>query len=179
MNTISLEGCVSYSDVCRRLGLPINGSGMRKAKKVIAELGFDTAVFAHKMWYSSKYQTISKECPVCSKKFDTQQGHPKEKTVCSIACSNTFFRSGENNGQFVGAGYRYLCFCYWKRECAIPGCGWNKVVEVHHVDANHDNNVRENLIPLCPNHHRLTIMNEYKDEINQIINDLIKLKWNL
>ena len=29
----------------------------------------------------------------------------------------------------------------------------NKVVEVHHLDKNHENNKIENLVPLCPTHH--------------------------
>lgn len=191
MNTISLDGCVSYSDVCRRLGLPVNGAGIRKAKNFLKSINFDVSIFSDKKWYKSKYETIEKQCPVCEKKFSTQLNHSKEKTVCSVSCSNSFFRSGKDNGQFIhgansinkdtgrtyNGGHRYLCFCFWKHECAIPGCGWDKVVEVHHIDGNHFHNVKENLIPLCPNHHRLTVTNEYKDEINNIISELMKLKF--
>ena len=38
-----------------------------------------------------KYKLIEKTCPVCSKKFETLEGHRDEKTVCSCACSNSYF----------------------------------------------------------------------------------------
>jgi hypothetical protein len=44
--------------------------------------------------------------------------------------------------------YRKICT---KRACHI--CGYDVVVHIHHIDGNHKNNVPENLIPLCPNHH--------------------------
>lgn len=181
MSTISLEGCISYSDVCRRLNLPINGTGIRKAKEILKSMNFDISIFSKKEWYKSKYETIEKKCPVCEQSFTTQLNHQKEKTVCSVSCSNTFFRSGKNNGQYIHGnifyGYRHICFSNWDHVCAIPGCGWDKVLDVHHVDGNHDNDVKENLIPLCPNHHKLTVTNEYKEEINKLIEKLIKDKY--
>jgi very-short-patch-repair endonuclease len=38
-----------------------------------------------------KYKLINKNCPVCDKVFTTTQGSPKEKTTCSLGCSNTYF----------------------------------------------------------------------------------------
>jgi hypothetical protein len=121
-----------------------------------------------------KYPLIDKDCPVCGKSFQTSLGHRDEKTVCSVSCSNTHFRSGENNGSWIdgrshfgGTEARRICLEHWPHKCAL--CPWDKVIEVHHIDDDHDNNEPENLIPLCPNHHRLTIMNEYKDDIHQQI----------
>lgn len=37
-----------------------------------------------------KYEIITKICQICKKEFETQLGHSKEKTTCSIACSNSF-----------------------------------------------------------------------------------------
>ena len=193
MDETLLEGCVSYSDVCRRLNLPINGSGIRRAKEFLKSINFDTSIFSEKKWVKSKYKTITKQCPVCSSFFTAQENSPKEKATCSYACSNSFFRSGKENGQFnqgvhtinketgrkFGTEYRYICFSYWEHKCSIPDCNWDKVVEVHHIDGDRHNNKKENLIPLCPNHHRLTITNQYKDEIDIIIKEVIENKFSI
>lgn len=84
--------------------------------------------------------------------FYTLIGNKKEKTTCSPACANTYFRSGENNPNFKGITYRQVCFRYHNKECII--CGEDLVVEVHHYDCNNKNNDPKNLIPLCPTHHK-------------------------
>ena len=68
--------------------------------------------------------------------------------------------------------YRHICFEHFDHVCIIPGCGWDIVVDVHHVDGNHENNSPENLVPLCPNHHKLIHMNE-GEEIREIVKDLL------
>lgn len=62
---------------------------------------------------------------------------------------------------------RELCFESYNKECFI--CQWNIVVDVHHMNENHDDNNIENLIPLCPNHHRMIHMYDYKDELREKI----------
>lgn len=56
-----------------------------------------------------------------------------------------------------GQSYREIAFRSFPNECAI--CKWSefpKVLEVHHKDKNRENNKLNNLIILCPNHHRIT-----------------------
>ena len=170
----------SKSDVCRRLDWPINGTYMRKVQKLVEEYNLDISHFDGGAQNQRKYKLIEKTCPVCEKKFNTGEGDPKEKTVCSHSCSNTYFRSGENNPNYIhgkkrglyntySVEYRYVCFSAYPHKCAL--CSWNKVVDVHHIDNNHKNNNIENLIPLCPNHHVLTRCNKYKDEINAKIQE--------
>jgi predicted restriction endonuclease len=48
-------------------------------------------------------------------------------------------------------------------------CGFDKVVDVHHVDGNHGNNDYKNLVPLCPNHHQLFHSNKYRKDIEPFI----------
>lgn len=87
-------------------------------------------------------------CLNCGKEF-----YPKKKTkCCGYACSNTYFRSGEQNGNWKQDSYRSTCFLYHDKECVI--CEENVIVEVHHLDGNHNNNDPSNLIPLCPTHHK-------------------------
>lgn len=106
-----------------------------------------------------KYPIIKKTCPICENEFETRLGHPREKTVCSHSCANTYFRSGESNPNYrkddklTGiAKYVKICFRYHKKKCAC--CDEINIVEVHHYDGNKENNAPENLVPLCPTHHR-------------------------
>ena len=44
-------------------------------------------------------------------------------------------------------------------------CGFDKVVDLHHLDRNHKNASRDNLVGICPNHHRMIHNRKYKREI--------------
>lgn len=155
----------SKSDICRALNIPINGTGMRKVGKLIE--GYDVSHFGSNP-NRFKYPIIRKICPICFAPFVTQNGHPKEKQTCSYSCSNTYFRSGKNNGQYNEKKYRNVCFENHEKKCII--CGEDKIVAVHHFDENHENNDPTNLVPLCPTHHQY-IHSGYKELIEeQVIN---------
>ena len=49
------------------------------------------------------------------------------------------------------------------KECMI--CGFDKMVDIHHLDHNHKNSVETNLVGLCPNHHRMLHSKKYQKEI--------------
>jgi hypothetical protein len=108
-----------------------------------------------------KYQTVLKECPQCLKEFETLKGHPKEKTVCSRSCANTFFRSGSKgsnykNGRYIKGGYRAIAFEQLKLVCAQ--CGWSEypnVLQVHHKNRDKLDSSIENLEILCPTCHQV------------------------
>lgn len=189
-----LKSSRSNSEACRKLGFHANGTGLRKVKTLGIDLNVDLSHFAKKKWLEDfrKYEIITKECPVCNQTFETRKNHSREQIVCSRGCSNTYFRSGQDHpnyidGNFVipdgwnkqiGGEHRKICFQYWDHICAIPNCNWYRIIDVHHIDYNHENNDPKNLIPLCPNHHRLTDMSEYKFEINEVITKLIEEKFN-
>jgi hypothetical protein len=143
-----------------------NGTSRRKFNKLINEKNIN---ISHLIKREFKYERIIKECPVCESKFETMKGHKSEKITCSYSCSNTYFRSGNNNPNYKGelrvnyeVEYRRICFEYHKKECII--CGENKIVSVHHYDKNHFNDLIDNLIPLCPTHHQY-VHSRFKDEI--------------
>jgi 5-methylcytosine-specific restriction endonuclease McrA len=50
------------------------------------------------------------------------------------------------------SAYRTTCFLHHEKKCVV--CGEDKIIDVHHYDENKNNNSTENLIPLCPTHHR-------------------------
>lgn len=54
---------------------------------------------------------------------------------------------------------------YKKITKACDICGFDKVVELHHLDENKNNNSEENLVGLCPNHHKMLHDFRYRKEI--------------
>lgn len=173
MNLVDeIKKCYSLSQFCRLLGFHVNGSGIRKAKEIIKENNLDISHFNGNLQAKIKYEIVSKECPVCGKIFETQKrGNKREKTTCSHSCSNTYFRSGNKNGNWKNERYRTTCFLYHQKECII--CGENKIVEVHHMDENKGNNNPDNLVPLCPTHHQYW-HSRYREEIEIKVYDYIK-----
>jgi hypothetical protein len=55
------------------------------------------------------------------------------------------------------------------KSCVI--CGFDKAVDLHHLDKNKKNNSESNMIGLCPNHHKMIHMAEHKDEIIKILSE--------
>lgn len=51
------------------------------------------------------------------------------------------------------------------KKCLI--CGFDKVVELHHLDINKGNKDAKNLVGLCPNHHKMIHSYTYIEEIKQ------------
>jgi hypothetical protein len=48
-------------------------------------------------------------------------------------------------------------------------CDFDKIIDLHHLDRNHRNTSRENLVGLCPNHHKMIHDMRFRNEIeNQI-----------
>lgn len=93
---------------------------------------------------------VMKKCPGCGDEFKARP-HGK-KVTCSYSCANKHFRSGEDNPNFQGKGYRKICFTFHKKRCVI--CSEKHILTVHHFDEDHTNNDPRNLIPLCPTHHQ-------------------------
>nr|MCK4929551.1 HNH endonuclease [Nanoarchaeota archaeon] len=50
-------------------------------------------------------------------------------------------------------------------------CNFAKIVELHHLDGNNKNNSKENLIPLCPNCHKMIHSHAYYKEILRILKE--------
>ena len=173
----AVKESTSKKEVMIKLGYNLNsGNRYPKLNKIIQKNNIDISHFckngADKR--DNKYVEIEKSCPVCGVTFKTKKGHPREKTVCSHGCSNTFFRSGENNPNWnkkSSKNYRNICFSYHARKCIV--CGETKIVAVHHYDADHSNVRPENLIPLCPTHH-LYVHSRYKDEVLPFVKKFIR-----
>lgn len=178
MNIIdAIKTSSSKKEICEKLNIPYNGRSTNKIKDAITENNLDVSHF--KILQSNrkrKYELIKKHCPVCGKEFDAQKGHKREKTTCSYSCSNSFYRSGENNPNYIDGSahesvYRKICFRHHKKECVV--CCEKNIVEVHHYDGNHENNNIENLVPLCPTHHKYW-HSRYRGLIKNKVDEYVK-----
>lgn len=112
----------------------------------------------------------TKVCECCGKEF-IFEGRLKSKAFekskfCSRSCANNRQLWWNDNATH----YRTIAFQSWKQECAI--CGFDKIVAVHHIDENHDNNDPHNLIPLCPNHHEM-VHSKWKKEMLPLIQEAL------
>lgn len=108
-----------------------------------------------------------KLCEVCESPI---KNYKNSKGTCSHSCSNKFFSNLRNKPEKY-SNYRTICWTTHKKECVV--CGENKIVAVHHINEDHNDNRVENLIPLCPTHHTYMHSN-YKAEIVPIIEEYIK-----
>jgi ribosomal protein L37E len=60
--------------------------------------------------------------------------------------------------------YKELTKC-----CVI--CSFDKIVDLHHLDQNKENNSESNLVGLCPNHHKMLHDFRFKEEIQKILKE--------
>jgi hypothetical protein len=164
----------SRTEICNKLGIYPNGKGVNVVNDFIKQYNIDISHFSRR----DKGLRINKICPVCELTFETKSGVKREKTTCSIACSNTYFRSGIKNDNYKDINeldkrsrtfclkYRKICFDNHEHKCIV--CGENKILDVHHFDENKFNNEPSNLIPICATHHNY-LHSKYRGEIIDIV----------
>lgn len=111
------------------------------------------------------------ECKACGKPVKS------DGETCSYGCSNTFFRSGRNNPNWkepehrsLSVRHRGICFKSHERKCII--CGYDRVIDVHHIDGDKKNNSPNNLVPLCRNHHAEIHTLEWGEETKRLLNEI-------
>ena len=165
---------VSKSEVCRKLGIAGNGTGLRKITELSKQYSVDISHFSHRAAMSKslrKYNVVVKRCPICGTQFEAQEGHPKEKVTCSHGCSNTFFAEKRNIPSRYSR-YTTICFKKWPKKCVL--CGYDKIVSVHHIDENHSNNHIDNLVPLCMNCHGEIHHSQYGTETSERLHKVLR-----
>ena len=106
-------------------------------------------------------------CQVCDSPI---KDYKHSKGTCSHSCSNKFFSHLRNKPENY-TRYTTLCWKAHKKECVV--CGENKIVAVHHMNEDHNDNRVENLVPLCPTHHTY-MHSEYRHEILPKVEEYIK-----
>lgn len=124
------------------------------------------------------------QCFRCESIFEVEEREKqfpsKEKYFCSRSCSN-HRGIGIEWSETMNTDlkqYRTICFAHHDKSCVI--CSESLIVEVHHLDGDHNNNHPTNLIPLCPTHHQYW----HSTHRNIIENDILiyhqkfLLEWN-
>lgn len=108
------------------------------------------------------------KCAYCGKEiYRTKSQINKSKTglfYCSHTCGNRHKNDLRRmNGEWdESTNYRLKAFNNYPHECKV--CGWNedeRILEVHHIDGNRENNNIDNLCILCPTCHRKITLNYY------------------
>lgn len=143
-----------------------NGRTLKKVKEEITKIieeDFDS-------FYNKKKFYITKVCPVCNNSFTRKKS--EESTTCGYSCSNVYFKELRHPEP---TNYRTICFRFHEKECII--CGEANIVEVHHLDEDHTNNDKRNLVPLCPTHHAYW-HSRYKYLIETKVLEYVKTKWD-
>lgn len=99
----------------------------------------------------------------------------KEKPHHALGlCSNCYLKTQKYDQvkKYNRRIYHNISLELWKEltlKCAV--CGFDKIVDLHHLDKNKQNNSKENFIGLCPNHHRMIHDMRFSDEIRNQINE--------
>jgi hypothetical protein len=122
-----------------------------------------------------------KTCQTCAKPF-VWSGREKTKAFseakfCCRACSNSV------GGQALSlireetgvAHYRTICMKYHNFKCVV--CNEERIVEVHHLNEDHEDNRPANLIPLCPTHHQY-VHSKYRHLVMPII-EAYTIDWGI
>jgi len=93
----------------------------------------------------------------------------KGKGLCP-GCYNFVFRLDKNKAwnQKKAYGLTYPEYKKFTKKCVI--CGFNKIVDLHHLDEDKKNNSEKNFVGLCPNHHQMLHNFEFRKEIRELLN---------
>lgn len=124
--------------------------------------------------------TFRVTCSTCSTKFEVEEREnlfpSKQHYYCSRSCSNSVGGTAKALKYHPDeiAHYKAVLLRYHKHKCLV--CGFDKIIDAHHVDENHDNNDPKNLVPICSNHHRM-FHSRFRSEIEPKITEYIKERW--
>ena len=123
-------------------------------KKPHAAKGYCRPCYKKIIWRNNK-----RPCELCKRLMPMHA-----KGLCPTCYNKTFHRPAKEALQarrLYGIDYEL-----WKKKtekCEI--CGFDKIVDLHHLDKDHENRSDSNLIGLCPNHHRMIHKSETKQKI--------------
>lgn len=118
--------------------------------------------------YANKKQNYSFECAYCKKPIKRVKSDIAKNIsgnfYCSIDCGNKHKNEiRKNNGEWdIIKDYRAKAFQEYEHKCTV--CNWDeddRILEVHHIDENRENNAIDNLIILCPTCHRKLTSHHY------------------
>jgi len=124
-----------------------------------------------------KLTKISVSCDCCEKDFFVEEREylfpSKKKYFCSRKCANSVGGKAKRDKYGLTA-YTSIAKEYYEEKCIV--CGFDEIVEVHHIDENRSNNDVKNLVFLCPNHHYL-LHRKKSEKVSNRITEFLKETW--
>lgn len=112
-----------------------------------------------------KWQPKIKTCKRCKRKMAIHA-----KGLCA-GCYNYVFHLDKNKAYNQRKQNKVDLKTYRKTTQFCVICGFDKIVDIHHIDSNKSNNSPKNLIGLCPNHHRMIHNFNFRNEIFQTLKE--------
>jgi len=108
-----------------------------------------------------KWQPKIQSCKRCKRQMATHA-----KGLCA-GCYNYIFHLDKNRAYNQRKKNNISLKVYREtiKKCVL--CEFNKIIDVHYIDSNKNNNSPKNLIGLCPNHHRMINNPIFRSEIFQ------------
>ena len=115
-----------------------------------------------------KLGRITLKCAYCGKEFERCPSDVADNKsgyfYCSRNCGNLHKNLiRKESGEWDNSkSYRIKAYEAYEHKCAV--CGWDedeRVLEVHHIDENRENNKIENLCILCPTCHKKLSLHLY------------------
>ena len=110
-----------------------------------------------------KWQPKIATCKRCKRKINIHA-----KGLCA-GCYNYIFHLDKNKAynQRKSNNVDLKTFRKVTKQCAI--CDFDKIIDIHHIDSNKQNNSLKNLVGLCPNHHRMIHNFNFRAEIFKLL----------
>ena len=90
------------------------------------------------------------------------------KGLCN-SCYNFVFKLEDTKAWNYKKWYKLDTETYKKITKACVVCGFDKMVDLHHLDENNENNSLNNLLGLCPNHHKMLHDFRYRKEMREAL----------
>ena len=109
--------------------------------------------------YRKNYKQPLITCKICMK-VKEHGAHG----MCKNCANKIYFY--EHIKRFNVKKYHNIPLELWQevtKKCML--CGFDKIVDLHHLDHNKKNNSKENLLGLCPNHHKMIHDMRFTEEI--------------
>lgn len=122
-------------------------------------------------------------CEKCNKSFEVEKSIKKGRHIYCNECKRKVLRTKDltNVNSIFECSNRTVHKLIKRAKIKCPMCGWDKTsLDLHHIinKKNGGSNDNSNLIPLCPNCHRMAHENKYSSEELTISNlDIIFSNW--
>lgn len=154
---------VSYSEVCRRLGILPKGGNLKTVREKIKKLNLDKSHFVGQRWNKRK----------------TAKDNP---SIRSKNISEILKKDGPKN---TSSYIRLRLIKEGIKEAKCECCGRTEWInspiplELHHINGEHYDNRLENLLILCPNCHALTDSHNNIEQLDKVINNYLTSDSNI